>query len=281
GWDDPRMPTIAGLRRRGYTPEAIRNFCDRIGVAKVESTVDIALLEFCLREDLNKTTPRVMAVLKPLKVIIDNYPEDKVEWLEAENNPEDPGSGTRRLPFSRELYIEEDDFREDPPKKYYRLAPGREIRLKHAYYIRCERVVKDETTGRIVELHCTFDPETRGGWSSDGRIVKGTSHWVSAQHCLEAEVRLYDHFFLKENPEETEEGGDFTRNLNPMSLEVLTSCRAEPGLRDARPGDRYQFLRQGYFCVDPDSTEDKLVLNKTVSLRDTWAKIERAQAKGD
>ena len=278
GWDDPRMPTLSGLRRRGYTPEAIRNFCERIGVAKTNSVIDIALLEHCIREDLNRRAPRVMAVLRPLKVIIDNYPEDQVEEVEAINNPEDPSMGTRKLPFSRELYIERDDFREDPPKKWFRLAPGREVRLKHAYYVTCTEVVKDPQTGDVVELHCTYDPETRGGWSQDGRKVRGTLHWVSAPHAVEAEVRLYDRLFTKANPDEVdEEGADFKANLNPNSLEILTGCKVEPGLAKAVPGDRFQFLRLGYFCVDPDSTDGRLVFNRTVPLRDSWAKIERAQ----
>ncbi len=277
GWDDPRMPTLSGLRRRGYTPEAIRDFCERIGVAKANSVVDIALLEHCLRQDLNKRAPRVMAVLRPLRLVIDNYPADQVEELEAVNNPEDPSMGTRKVPFSRVLYIEREDFREDPPKKWFRLAPGREVRLKHAYYITCVDVVKDEQTGEVVELHCTYDPESRGGWTPDGRKVRGTLHWVSAAHALEAEVRLYDHLFVKPDPDEVEEGFDFTANLNPNSLEVLTSCRVEPSLAGATPGSRYQFLRLGYFCVDPDSSGGKLVFNRTATLRDTWAKIEKAQ----
>ena len=277
GWNDPRMPTISGLRRRGYTPESIRDFSERIGVAKADSTVDIALLEHCLREDLNKHAQRVMAVLRPLKVIIDNFPEGQVEMLDAENNPEDPNSGTRKIPFSREIYIEQDDFREDPPKKFFRLSPGREIRLKHAYYIKCEQVVKDEETGEIIRLHCTYDPDTRGGWSTDGRKVKGTSHWVSAAHAVKAEVRLYDHLFLKENPDDEKEGKTFKDYLNPESLEVLSNCMVEPGLAHAKPGDRFQFLRQGDFCVDPDSTGGKPKFNRTVSLRDTWAKIEKKQ----
>ncbi len=280
GWNDPRMPTISGLRRRGYTPESIRKFCERIGVAKRDSIVDMALLEYSIREDLNKRASRVMAVLRPLRVVIDNYPEDRVEYLDAENNPEDPGMGSRKLPFSRVLYIEQEDFREDPPKKFFRLAPGREVRLKHAYYIKCERVVKDEKTGEVVELHCTYDPETRGGWSKDGRKVKGTLHWVSADQSLKAEVRLYDHLFVKPNPGDEKDVSDFKTLLNSNSLEALTSCRVEPGLADAEPGSRYQFLRQGYFCVDSiDSSADKLVFNRTVTLRDTWAKIEKAQKK--
>lgn len=277
GWDDPRLPTISGLRRRGFTPESIRDFCDRIGLAKRESVVDIALLEYCLREDLNKRAQRVMAVLRPLRVVIENYPEEKVEELDAENNPEDPSMGTRKIPFSRVLYIEQEDFREEPPKKYFRLAPGREARLKHGYYIKCVDVVKDEKTGEIVELRCTYDPETRGGWSKDGRRVMGTLHWVSAPHSLEAEVRLYDYFFTKEDPLEEKQGADFKSYLNPNSLEILKSCRIEPTLADAPPGSRFQFLRRGYFCVDPDSSPEKLVFNRTVSLRDTWAKIEKAQ----
>jgi glutaminyl-tRNA synthetase len=280
GWDDPRMPTISGLRRRGCTPEAIQSFCDRIGVAKSNSMVDIALLDFSVREDLNKRAPRVMAVLRPLKVVIDNYPQDQVEELEAENNPEDTSMGFRTIPFSREIYIEQDDFREDPPKKWFRLSPGREVRLKHAYYITCNDVIKDEQTGEVVELHCTYDPETRGGWLKDGRKIKGTLHWVSAAHSLEAEVRLYDHLFVKPNPDEVEEGEDFKTYLNPNSLETLTFCRVEPSLADTAPGSRYQFLRLGYFCVDTkDSAANKLVFNRTVTLRDTWAKIEKAQQK--
>ncbi len=278
GWDDPRMPTLSGLRRRGYTPEAIRNFCNLIGVAKTNSIVDIAMLEHCIRQDLNKRAPRVFGVLRPLKVVLVNYPEDQVEEMECINNPEDSSMGTRKVPFSRVLYIERDDFREDPPKKWFRLAPGREVRLRYAYYITCVDVIKDEH-GEVVELHCTYDPETRGGWAPDGRKVRGTLHWVSAAHSLEAEVRLYDRLFLKPNPLDVEEGQDFTANLNPHSLEVLTSARVEPGLAGATPGSRYQFERQGYFCVDPDSTAQKLVFNRTIGLRDTWAKIEKAQQK--
>ena len=278
GWDDPRMPTLSGMRRRGYTPEAIRNFCSRIGVAKVNSIVDIAMLEHCLREDLNLRARRVMAVLRPLRVVIDNYPDDKVEELDAQNNPEDPGMGSRKITFSRVLYIEQEDFREDPPKKYFRLAPGREVRLKHAYYIKCVDVVRDEKTGRVTEVHCTYDPATRGGWSSDGRKVRGTLHWVSADHCVRAEVRLYDHLFIKENPSDE---NDFKELLNPDSLKTLTSCRVEHCLKNAGPGSRYQFLRHGYFCVDPDSSSGPtLVFNRTVSLRDTWAKIEKAMKNG-
>ncbi|MEE8596177.1 MAG: glutamine--tRNA ligase/YqeY domain fusion protein [bacterium] len=276
GWADPRMPTLSGLRRRGYTPESIRNFVERIGVAKTDSVIDIALLEHCLREDLNKRAQRVMAVLHPLKVIIDNYPEDKVEELDCVNNPEDPSMGTRKVPFSRVLYIEQDDFREEPPKKYFRLAPGREVRLRYAYFIKCVNVIKDEK-GKVVELHCIYDPETQGGDAPDGRKVKATLHWVSADHALDAEVRLYDRLFTKANSNEAEEGKDFTSNVNPKSLEILSSCWVEPGLRDAKPGDRYQFERLGYFCVDPDSSDKALVFNRTVSLRDTWAKIEKTQ----
>jgi len=280
GWDDPRLPTISGVRRRGYPPEALRNFCDRIGVAKADSMVDMALLEYCVREDLNKTAPRVMGVLRPLKVIIDNYPADDEEQLEAINNPGDPAAGTRMVPFSRELYIEQDDFMEDPPKKFFRLAPGREVRLRYAYFITCVDVVKDPATGEIVELHCTYDPATRGGDSPDGRKVKGTLHWVSAKHAIDARVRLYDHLFTKENPNEVEEGKEFTAYLNPNSLEVLNDCKLEPSLADAAPASHCQFERLGYFCVDAkDSTPDALVFNRTVTLRDTWAKILRAQGK--
>jgi glutaminyl-tRNA synthetase len=276
GWDDPRMPTISGIKRRGYSPEAIREFCRRIGVNKFNSTVDIALLEHCLREDLNKTSPRVMAVLRPLKVVIDNYPEDQVEELDAINNPEDSNAGTRKVPFSRELFIEQEDFMEEPPKKFFRLAPGREVRLRYAYFITCTEVVKDKD-GDILELHCTYDPATRGGDAPDGRKVKSTLHWVSARHAIEAEVRLYDHLFTKENPDEVAGGEDFKSNLNPNSLEELNSCRIEPSLAGAKPFSRYQFERLGYFCVDPDSTKEKPVFNRTVTLRDIWAKIQQAQ----
>ncbi len=276
GWDDPRMPTIAGIRRRGYTPEAMREFCERIGVAKANSTVDIALLEFCLREDLNRRAPRVMAVLDPIKLVIENFPEGEVEELEAENNPENPDAGKRTIPFTRELYIEASDFMEDPPKKYFRLAPGKEVRLKHAYYVTCTDVIKDESSGNIVEVRCTYDPKTRGGWSDDGRKVKGTLHWVSAAHALDAEVRLYDHLFSKENPDEVEEGQTFLDNLNPHSLEILTGCKVEPSLAQADSGQQFQFLRLGYYCVDPvDSKPEQLVFNRTVQLRDTWAKIQK------
>ena len=277
GWDDPRMPTISGLRRRGYTPEAIRTFCERIGVAKRNSVVDLALLEHCLREDLNKRAPRVMAVLRPLRVVIDNYPEGQVEEMEAVNNPEDASMGTRQVPFSRVLYIERDDFREDPPRQFFRLAPGREVRLRYAYYITCTGVVQDEKTGEVVELHCTYDPATRGGWAPDGRQVKSTIHWVSAAHAIPAEVRLYDTLFLKPNPGDDEDSGDFTTSLNPKSLEVLTECRLEPSLAGASPGSRYQFERQGYFCVDSDTRPGALIFNRTVTLRDTWARIEKGQ----
>lgn len=273
GWDDPRMPTLSGLRRRGYTPEAIRNFCDRIGVAKRNSMVDVAMLEYSVREDLNRRAPRVMAVLDPIKVVIENYPEDQVETMEAINNPEDESMGTRSVPFSRELYIERNDFREDPPKKFYRLSPGREVRLRYAYYITCVDVVKDDQ-GEIVELRCTYDPATRGGWSQDGRKVKATLHWVSAAHAVEAEVRLYDRLFSRPNPSACD---DFRECLNPDSLNVISGCQLEPSLATVTPGERYQFERQGYFCVDPDSRPDQPVFNRTVSLRDTWAKIEKAQ----
>jgi len=277
GWDDPRMPTISGLRRRGYTPEAIRDFAERIGVAKTNSVVDIALLEHCLREDLNRRAPRVMAVLRPLKVVLINYPEGQVEEIEAINNPEDPAAGTRRVPFSRELYIEQDDFREDPPRQFYRLAPGREVRLRYAYFIKCVDVVKDPGTGEVTELHCTYDPATRGGDAPDGRKVKATLHWVSAPHAVPAEVRLYENLFTTPDPGDVPEGQDFTVNINPNSLEVLTTCRVEPSLARAPVGSRYQFERLGYFCVDPDSTPGHLVFNRTVPLRDTWAKIASRQ----
>lgn len=277
GWDDPRMPTLSGLRRRGYTPESIRKFCDIIGVAKANSIVDLVQLENCVREELNKTTQRVMAVLRPLKVVIVNYPEDKVEELDAVNNPEDASMGTRKVPFSRVLYIEQDDFLEEPPKKFFRLAPGREVRLRYAYFITCEDVIKDKKTGEVVELHCRYDPATRGGGSPDGRRVKGTLHWVSAKHAVEAEVRLYDHLFTKRDSTDVEEGTDYKSNLNAKSLEILTSCKVEPSLEGAAPGSRYQFERLGYFFVDTtDSSAKKLVFNRTVSLRDTWAKISKA-----
>ncbi len=281
GWDDPRMPTISGLRRRGYSPEALRDFCERIGVAKRDNVVEFALLEHCLREDLNRRAARVMAVLHPLRVIIDNYPEYQVEELDSVNNPEDPTMGSRRIPFSRALYIEQEDFQEDPPKGFFRLSPGREVRLKDAYYITCVGVVKDEQTGEPVELHCTYDPETRGGRSADGRVVRGTLHWVSAAHSLLAEVRLYDHLFLSADPGADMAGAEFTQGLNPDSLEVLSQCRVEPGLAGAAPQSRFQFLRQGYFCVDPDSTGERLVFNRTVSLRDTWARVQKGQPSKD
>ena len=280
GWDDPRMPTISGLRRRGYTPESIRDFCDRIGVARRDNTVDIALLEHTLREDLNKRSARVMGVLDPLKVVIENYPEGQTEEITSLNNPEDMSMGERSIPFSRTVYIEKDDFREEPPPKFYRLSPGREIRLKDAYYITCTGVVKDEATGEIIELRCTYDPETQGGTSADGRKVRGTSHWVSAEHAVDAEVRIYDHLFSKEDPDDVGDGGDFgdfRDNLNPESLVVLKSCKLERSLADAKPGDRFQFLRQGYFCVDPDSTPGAPVFNRTVALRDTWARMDKAR----
>jgi len=269
GWDDPRLPTLAGLRRRGFTPEAIRNFCDRIGVARANSVVDYALLEHCLREDLNRRAPRTMAVLRPLKVVLTNYPEGKVEELEADINPENPAAGKRKIPFSRELWIEQEDFREDPPKKFFRLAPGREIRLKYAYYITCINVIKN-ADGVITELHCTYDPETRGGWSKDGRKVKGTSHWVSAAHASPAEFRLYDHLFTVPNPDE---GEGYLANLNPKSLEKVSGW-IESTMKQAPVGSHFQFERQGYFCVDPDSTQEKMVFNRSVSLKDSWAKIE-------
>ncbi len=277
GWDDPRMPTLSGFRRRGYTPEAIRNFCDLIGVAKVNSIVDMPLLEDCVREDLNKHAPRVMAVLRPLRVVIENYPEGQTEELDAINNPEDLSQGTRKVPFSRILYIERDDFMEEPPKKFFRLAPGREVRLRYAYFITCIGVVKDPQTGEVVELRCKYDPATRGGDAPDGRRVKATLHWVSAAHAVEAEVRLYDSLFTKRDAGEVEEGEDWKANLNPKSLEVLTGCKIEPGLAQAEPGSRFQFERLGYFCVDvKDSEPGKPVFNRTVTLRDPWANIRKA-----
>ena len=277
GWDDPRLPTLSGLRRRGYTPEAIRDFCDRIGVAKRDNTVDIALLEHTLRDDLNKRSPRVMGVLDPLKVVIENYPEGKSETIVSVNNPEDMSMGERNIPFSRTVYIEKDDFREEPPPKFYRLSPGREVRLKDAYYITCTGVVKDETTGEVIELRATYDPETYGGTSSDGRKVRGTSHWVSADHAVDAEVRMYDHLFSTEDPDDFADGGNFIDNLNPESLVVLKSCKLEQGLEKAKPGERFQFLRQGYFCVDPDSTPEAPVFNRTVALRDTWSRMDQSR----
>ena len=279
GWDDPRMPTIAGLRRRGYTPESIQNFCDRIGVSKSNSMVDVRFLEHCIREDLNLRASRVMGVLHPLKVVIDNYPGDMVEEMESENNPEDPTAGTRKIPFSRIIYIGREDFHEDPPKKYFRLAPGREVRLKNAYIIKCEGFVRDEKTGEIEEVHCTYDPESKSGKPGAKRKVKGTLHWVSAVHALKAEVRLYDHLLLDQNEgaEEQEEEKDFIKQLNLNSLEVVADCLVEPSLAGAALGSRYQFMRKGYFCVDPDSTSDKLMFNRIVSLRDTWDRILKAE----
>lgn len=279
GWDDPRMPTISAFRRRGYTPESIRTFCERIGVAKRDSMVDMALLEHCVREDLNKTALRVMAVLQPLKVIIDNYAEDQVEELEAVNNPEDPAMGTRKVPFSKVLYIEKEDFLEDPPKKFYRLGPGREVRLRYAYFIKCVDIVKDEKTGEILEIHCTYDPETKGGDAPDGRKVRATLHWVSAVHALEAEVRLYETLLSVSNPAAEDENKDYKEYLNPDSLKVLPRCYVEPSLKGAAPGTRYQFERLGYFCVDSGgSTDEKLVFNRTVTLKDTWARIQQKAA---
>jgi len=276
GWDDPRMPTISGLRRRGFTPESIRDFCDRIGVAKKASTVDVALLEHCLREDLNKRANRFMAVLKPLKVVIENYPEGDVDLLDAVNNPEDLGAGTRKVPFSKVLYIEQDDFMEEPPKKFFRLAPGREVRLRYGYFITCIDVVKDKDTGEVIELRCTYDPETRGGNAPDGRKVKATLHWVSAEHGLQAEVRLYSHLFVKENPADGKDGEDFTAHINPDSLEILDNCCVEPSLGEMKPEEICQFERLGYFCADRyDCTKEKLVFNRTVTLRDTWARLKK------
>jgi len=281
GWDDPRMPTIAGMRRRGYSPESIRNFCRKIGVGKKESTVDMALLEHCVREDLNRWTPRVMGVLKPLKVVIVNYPENKTEQLDGPYHPEDPDMGSRKLPFSRIIYIEKDDFKEDPPKKFFRLSPDREVRLRYAYYIKCTDVIKDSKTGEILEIHCTYDPETKGGDAPpDGRKVKGTLHWVSADDSLKAEIRLYDRLFIKETLDDEKEELDFTMHLNPDSLVTLTNSRIEPSLANAAPGSIYQFERLGYFCVDAkDSTYDKPVFNRTVTLRDSWAKIKKKTTK--
>jgi glutaminyl-tRNA synthetase len=273
------MPTISGMRRRGYTPESIRNFIERVGVAKNYSIVDVSLLEYCVREDLNKRVPRVMGVLRPLKVVIDNYPEDQEEELEAMVNPEDPAAGTRKVWFSRELYIEQDDFRENPPPKYFRLAPGKEVRLRSGYFIRCDKVVKNPSTGQVLELHCTYDPATRGGYAPDGRKVQGTLHWVSARHCLDAEARLYDRLFLSPDPTQSDPGGSFIDNINPDSLEILSGCKVEANLANARPGYRCQFERMGYFCVDPDSTTSRLVFNRTATLRDTWAKIEESQKR--
>jgi glutaminyl-tRNA synthetase len=278
GWDDPRMPTISGLRRRGYTPEAVKNFCKRVGVSKTNGTTELGLLEYFLREDLNKRAPRVMAVLRPLRLVIDNYPEGQEEPMEAVNNPEDESMGSRAVPFSRVLYIEQDDFREDPPKQYFRLAPGREVRLRYGYFVTCTGVVKD-SAGQVTEIHCTYDPATRGGNAPDGRKVKSTIHWVSAEHAIDAEVRIYDTLFTREDPNQVEEGQDFTANLNPHSLEIVSGAKLEPSLRDAKPGTGYQFERLGYFSVDPDTAPDKLVFNRTVALRDTWAKIEKKSEK--
>ncbi|HLY15715.1 MAG TPA: glutamine--tRNA ligase/YqeY domain fusion protein [Bryobacteraceae bacterium] len=280
GWDDPRMPTISGIRRRGFTSEAIRNFCNAIGVSKTNGIIELGLLEHFVREDLNKRSSRVMAVLRPLRVVIDNYPEGQVEEMEAVNNPEDAAAGTRKVPFSKVLHIEQDDFKEVPPKQFYRLSPGREVRLRYGYFITCTGLVKDEETGEVVEIHCTYDPATRGGNAPDGRKVKSTIHWVSAAHAIGAEVRLYDNLFTREDPNETDEGQTFTANLNPRSLEVLKDCKLEPSLAGAAEGDRYQFERLGYFCVDRDSAPGKLVFNRTLSLRDTWGKIEKAQRGG-
>ena len=280
GWDDPRMPTISGIKRRGYTPEAIRNFCGAIGVSKTNGSIELAMLEHFVREDLNKRAQRVMAMLRPLKVVIDNYPENQIEEMDAVNNPEDLSAGTRKVAFSRVLYIEQDDFREDPPKQYYRLSPGREVRLRYGYFVLCTSVVKNDQ-GEVVEVHCTYDPQTRGGNSPpDGRKVKSTIHWVSAAHAIDAEVRIYDNLFMKEDPNQTEAGQDFTANLNPKSLEILSPAKVEPSLANATVGNRYQFERLGYFCVDPDSAPGKLVFNRTVALKDTWAKIEKKTEKG-
>ena len=278
GWGDPRMPTVAGMRRRGYPPEAIRNFCARIGVAKNENLIDMALLEHCVREDLNERALRVMGVLRPLRVVIDNYPEELVEEFECPNHPQNPGKGSRKVPFSRTLYIEQEDFLENPPKKFYRLAPGREVRLRYGYFIKCVRVVKDPKTGHVVEVHCTYDPETRSGFAPDGRKVDATIHWVSANHSIPAEVRLYDRLFQVIDP--TSEGNDFTKHLNPKSLEILTSCCVETSLASAVPGSQFQFERVGYFCVDPfDSSDKALVFNRTVTLRDTWTKISEKEKR--
>jgi glutaminyl-tRNA synthetase len=275
GWDDPRMPTISGVRRRGYTPEAIRKFCERIGVSKFESLIDVSWLEDSLREDLNKRSARVMGVLRPLRVVIENYPDDQTEQMEAVNNPEDPASGSRKVPFSRVLYIEQDDFQENPPKDFFRLAPGKEVRLRYAYFVKCTGVVKDPSSGAVTEVRCTYDPATRGGDSPDGRKVKGTIHWVSAAHAINAEVRLYDHLFAKPDPDDVAEGLDYKANLNPKSLEALSECKLEPSLAGAAGGSRYQFERLGYFCVDKDSAQGKLVFNRSVTLRDTWAKMQK------
>jgi glutaminyl-tRNA synthetase len=277
GWDDPRLTTLRGLRQRGVTPEAILDFINRVGVAKNDSLIDMALLEACIRDDLNKRSPRRMAVLRPLELVLDNYPNGQVEEMEAVNNPEDPSAGTRKVPFSKVLYIEQDDFRETPPPKYFRLYPGNEVRLRYAYLVICTGLVRDPVTGALTEVHCTYDPATHGGDAPNGRKVKSTIHWVSAAHAAKAEVRLYDRLFTKEIPDEVGEGEDYSTYVNPKSLEVLTDCRLEPGLAEANPGDKFQFERTGYFCVDPDSTSGNLVFNRTVTLRDTWAKIEQKQ----
>ncbi|MGD0506439.1 MAG: glutamate--tRNA ligase family protein, partial [Terriglobales bacterium] len=278
GWDDPRMPTLSGIRRRGYTPEAIRNFCAAIGVSKTNGTLELAMLEHFVREDLNKRAPRVMAVLRPLKVVIDNYPGDQVDEVDAINNPEDESAGKRKVPFSKVLYIEQDDFREDPPKQYYRLSPGREVRLRYGYFITAKTMVKNDS-GEVVEVHCTYDPATRGGNAPDGRKVKSTIHWVSAAHALDAEVRIYDKLFTKEDPNQVEAGQEFTANLDPNSLEVIAQAKLEPSLANVPIQGRYQFERLGYFCVDPDSRPGRLVFNRTVALKDTWAKVERKNEK--
>ena len=275
GWDDPRLPTLSGLRRRGYPPESIRDFCSRTGIAKSDNLVDISLLEHCLRQDLNKKANRVMAVLKPLKLVIENYPDDQNEELEAVNNQEDDNKGKRKIPFSKQLYIERDDFMENPPRKFFRLSPGQEVRLMHAYYVTCKDIVKDQETGEIVEIICTYDPDTKGGWSKDGRKVKGTLHWVSAKHAIPAEIRLYDRLFSKENPNRVDVDQDYKDYLNPNSVELLTDCLVEPSLAGGQPGDSYQFLRRGYFCIDQDSNDQQLVFNRSVSLRDTWAKVQK------
>ena len=275
GWDDPRLPTLSGLRRRGYTPESIRDFCSRTGIAKSDNLVDISLLEHCLRQDLNKKANRVMAVLKPLKLVIENYPDDQNEELEAVNNQEDDNKGKRKIPFSKQLYIERDDFMENPPRKFFRLSPGQEVRLMHAYYVTCKDIVKDQETGEIVEIICTYDPDTKGGWSKDGRKVKGTLHWVSAKHAIPAEIRLYDRLFSQENPNRVDVDQDYKDYLNPNSVELLTDCLVEPSLAGGQPGDSYQFLRRGYFCIDQDSNDQQLVFNRSVSLRDTWAKVQK------
>jgi glutaminyl-tRNA synthetase len=274
GWDDPRMPTLSGVRRRGYTPEALRNFCNSTGVSKTNGTIELAMLEHFLREDLNKRAPRVMVVLRPLKVVIDNYPEGQVEQMDAINNPEDATAGTRKVPFSRVLYIEQDDFRENPPKQFYRLSPGREVRLRYGYFVTCTNVVKDDS-GKVIEVHCTYDPATRGGNAADGRKVKSTIHWVSAEHAINAEVRIYENLFVKEDPNEVEEGKDWTANLNPNSLEVIDDAKLEPSLANAATGNGYQFERLGYFCVDPDSKPGAPVFNRTVALKDAWARVEK------